>query len=239
LNNAAKYTKPEGRISLAIIKKPDATVEVSVQDTGIGIKPQDVNKIFELFIQFSKPFVETQGDIGIGLKIIKDIVKLHGGTITVKSDGINRGSRFTVSLPTIPPPLKTGTERSKKKLSIIKRKILVVDDNKDISTSLEHLLTRLGHEVAVANDGTGALSTAKDFKPEVILLDIGLPDMTGYEVARRLRKIQGDTTKIIALSGYGQEKDKLLSKESGFDYHMTKPVSIGEIDKIIKKCFHQ
>lgn len=236
LNNAAKYTKPGGRISLRVVKKPDATVLIKVRDNGIGIKPRDMNKMFELFMQFSKPFVEAHGGIGIGLKIIKDIVTMHGGTVTVKSAGIGKGSEFTVSLPAIPAIVETPPN---KKFTIdgVKRKILVVDDNKDVSVSLCRLLEHLGHKVKIADDGKSAFSAAKNFKPEIVLLDIGLPDMTGYEVAQGLRTSHGEKIKIIALSGYGQEKDKVLSKKAGFDYHLTKPVSMNEINRTIKNVF--
>jgi signal transduction histidine kinase len=241
LNNAAKYTKPGGHISLAVAATVNGTVLIKVWDTGIGIKPQDINKIFELFMQFSKPFVETQGDIGIGLKIIKDIVLLHNGTINVKSDGVNQGSEFTVSLPTIPAPIDAEftakTETLEQPPHLLKRKILLVDDNNDISSSLKLLLAHCGHDVRVASDGKSAIAAAESFMPELVLLDIGLPDMTGYEVARRLREKHGETFKLVALTGYGQEKDKILSKEAGFDYHMTKPISIQSINQTIKRCF--
>jgi signal transduction histidine kinase len=238
LNNAAKYTKPGGKISLAVEKKSDGTVDIKVRDTGIGIKSQDINNMFKLFAQFSKPFVETHGDFGVGLKIIKDIVVMHGGTISVKSSGIGKGSEFTVSLPTIdaiteeaPKSQKNGSAHG------IKRRILIVDDNKDISGSLKHILAHLGHEVETANSGVDALAAAKIFAPEIVLLDIGLPDMSGYEVARRLRETYRETLKIVALTGYGQEKDKALAKEAGFEHHLTKPVSVNNINRIIKKCF--
>jgi PAS domain S-box-containing protein len=240
LNNAAKYTKSGGHISLTI-KEVGAIVEIKVKDTGVGIKQSDINKIFGLFIQFSKPFVETSGDFGLGLKIIKDIIALHNGTIEVKSDGLNQGSEFIVRLPT--DPVQTTLEFIKKletpknEAVAEKRKILVVDDNKDISSSLGRILAYLGHEIKTANDGAGALSATEYFKPEMAILDIGLPDMSGHQLAREFRKKYGKTVMLVALTGYGQEKDKLLSKEAGFDYHLTKPVSIDDINKIIEKIF--
>lgn len=236
LNNAAKYTKPGGRISLVVEKKGDAAVLIKVRDTGIGIKPGDMDKLFELFMQFSKPFVETRGDFGIGLKIIKDIVGMHGGTISVTSGGVDKGSEFTVCLPTI-PMLPETNEEPQKQPAAGKRKILIVDDNKDISDSLNRLLSYLGHETAVANNGKEALFAAKNLKPDIVLLDIGLPDMSGYEVAEGLREKYGTAVKIVALTGYGQEKDKTIAKEAGFDYHLTKPVSIADINQVIKNIF--
>jgi signal transduction histidine kinase/CheY-like chemotaxis protein len=236
LNNAAKYTKPGGQISLTL-KKTNAAVLIQVRDNGIGIEPQNINKIFNLFTQLTKPFVETQGNIGIGLKIIKDIVAMHGGTIRVKSDGIGKGSEFTVSLPTASDAPKIQTESPKKDSRVVKRKILIVDDNKDISDSLEHLLVYFGHEVRTAGSGQEALSLAKDFAPQIVLLDIGLPDMPGYDVAKELRETYEEAVKIIALTGYGQEKDKLLAKETGFDYYLTKPISIDDINRVISDAF--
>ncbi len=239
LNNAAKYTKPGGNIFLTAAKNASGDVLIKVRDTGIGIKQQNIRNIFKLFAQFSKPFVETHGDFGVGLKIIKDIVAMHDGTITVKSAGQSRGSEFTVRLPTLSylPEIKPETQANKNGAIITKRKILVVDDNKDISDSLKRILEHLGHEIETADDGRSALSRAKNFTPEMVLLDIGLPDMSGYEVARILRKTYGETLKIVALTGYGQEKDKILAQETGFDHHLTKPVSIDTINRIIKKCF--
>lgn len=240
LNNAAKYTKPGGHISLEIIEE-DSMVLIKMKDSGIGIKRGDIDKIFELFVQFSKPFADTQGDFGIGLKIIKDIITMHGGTISVKSAGLNQGSEFTVRLPTI--SVQTSAEfiaklKTPKNIAVaVKRKILIVDDNKDISSSLGRILAYLGHETETADDGAGALSVTEYFKPEMAILDIGLPDMSGYELARELRKKYGKTVKLVAITGYGQEKDRLLSKEAGFDYHLTKPVSINEITEVIKKMF--
>jgi PAS domain S-box-containing protein len=237
LTNSAKYTKPGGYISLEITQA-DTEVLIRVRDSGVGIKARDIGKIFELFVQFSKPFVETRGDFGLGLKIIKDIVEMHGGKIEAKSDGINRGSEFTVYLPTtsLLPEVKPEEQKN---THAQKRKILVVDDNKDITVSLKRILTLTGHEVEAAYDGKDALARAVNYNPELVLLDIGLPDMTGYEVAHNLRKTYGKAVKLVALTGYGQNKDKLLSKEAGFDYHLTKPVSINEINKIIEKMFPQ
>lgn len=236
LTNSAKYTKPGGCISLEITQE-DTEVLIRVLDSGMGIKARDIGKIFELFVQFSKPFVETQGDFGLGLKIIKDIVEMHGGRIEAKSDGINQGSEFIVFLPASSAPQEINIIEPKKHLAIANRKILVVEDNIDISSSLQRILKHLGHDAETACDGKSAFIAAKNFKPELILLDIGLPNMSGYEVARRLRTKYGEKIRIVALTGYGQEKDKLLSKEAGFDYHLTKPVSISGITEVIGKMF--
>lgn len=235
LTNAAKYTKPGGHINLDVAKK-DEMVEIRVKDTGIGIKPRDTKNIFEMFAQSAKPFADTHGDFGIGLKVAKDIAALHDGTIDVESEGLGKGSVFIVRLPiTKKIPKKPAEELNK--IPVIGRKILVVDDNKDIADSLRIILLRLGHTIETANDGTSALASVDTFIPEMVLLDIGLPDMTGYDVARGLRKKFGKNIKLVALTGYGQEKDKQLAHEAGFDFHLTKPVSIKTINEIIKECF--
>jgi PAS domain S-box-containing protein len=237
LNNAAKYTKPGGQITLTVTPEKDM-VSIIVRDNGIGIEKNNLEKIFEMFTQTSKPFVESHGDFGIGLKITKDIVKLHGGTIEVRSAGTDFGSEFVVLLPVRNKLDDIKSNKNGESLpKSVKRKILVVDDNEDIANSLRRVLGRLGNTVHVANDGSGAILSASEFLPEMAFLDIGLPDMTGYEVATELRKKYGRSIKLVALTGYGQEKDKLLAKEAGFDFHMTKPVSISEIKKVIEDCF--
>ncbi|MCK9351987.1 MAG: ATP-binding protein [Candidatus Paceibacterota bacterium] len=235
LNNAAKYTHSGGKIGLSVAVK-EHFVEIRVKDNGIGLHSKDFQKIFELFSRSAKPFVETGGDLGLGLKITKDIVSLHKGTIGVISAGVGEGSEFIVRLPMISTaPIKKPENENYS--AVIGRKILVVDDNKDIAVSLNRILTRLGNTLEIANDGESAIQTAMDFDPEVVLLDIGLPDMTGYDVARKLRERFGQKIKLVALTGYGQEKDKTLSKEAGFDFHLTKPVSINDISRVISECF--
>lgn len=235
LTNAIKYTKPGGHISIETGLVGNMA-EIKVKDTGIGIHPKDAKKIFGMFAQSAKPFVKTQGDFGIGLKVATDIVKMHGGTIEAKSDGIGRGSEFIVRFPTTEKALEKAQEKITH-VAVEKHRILVVDDNKDITDSLQRILAHLGHTIEVAGDGKSAVAAVENFVPELVLLDIGLPDITGYEVARTLREKYGNALKLVALTGYGQQQDKITAKEAGFNFHLTKPVSIKDINKAIEECF--
>lgn len=240
LNNAAKYTKQGGKIHIAVETEGNTAI-VRVKDTGIGIPPANIEKIFDLFSQATRPFAETNGDFGIGLNITRDIVKLHGGTIEAVSAGIGKGSEFIVRFPIHQKEesviLKTNNESFSPAVIAGPRKVLIVDDNTDVANSLQKILTHFGHATMTANDGASALSKAAEFKPELVFLDIGLPDMTGYDVARHLREQYGKELKIVALTGFGQEKDKNMAMESGFNFHFTKPVSIRMINEVIRQCF--
>ena len=235
LNNAAKYTPARGRIWLTAGRVgPD--VLVSVRDTGRGIPPQMLPKVFDLFTQVEHTYSRAQGGLGIGLTLVRALVTLHGGTVEAKSDGPGRGSEFVVRLPlAAPQPLALDT-RSQDDASprLPPQRVLVVDDNCDAAESLGLLLECLGAEVCTTNDGPAALEAFKTFKPSVVLLDIGLPGMDGYEVARRAREdlSQRDVT-LVALTGWGQEDDRRRSKEVGIDHHLVKPVDINALKKVL------
>jgi PAS domain S-box-containing protein len=226
LTNAARYTPPGGSIALTARREGDFVV-LSVADTGIGIDPALLPHVFDLFVQGERSMERADGGLGIGLTLVQNLVRLHGGTVEAVSDGRGRGSEFIVRLPALPddaprraptaPPLPLGT--------IAPRRIIVVDDNVDAADLTAELLARAGHEVHVAHDGPAALSLAQRVRPEVALLDIGLPVMNGYELADRLRATFGPRApRLIAITGYGQDHDHARSEAAGFDDHLVKPV---------------
>jgi signal transduction histidine kinase/CheY-like chemotaxis protein len=230
LNNAAKYTEPGGTISLFAKLEP-GSVAIHVKDTGVGIPREMIGRIFEPFLQVEQAR-KVEG-LGIGLSLAKRLVEMHQGTIEAHSEGLGRGSEFVVTLPVptvvqLPMPtagfLKRQPAKPKNSLNI-----LVVDDNKLAAEGLGKLLTHKGHQVTLAFDGAEALETAPRVNPEVIILDIGLPDMDGYSVARQLKEM-GVASILIALTGYGQEEDKMKARAAGFDHHLTKPVSLEDVE---------
>ena len=224
LNNAAKYTPPGGKIVLKAEHRGDE-VEVSVTDNGIGIAGESLESIFEMFTQIGSHSSNGQGGLGIGLSLAKGLVTLHDGTIQACSEGIGRGSEFRVRVPTrltldadSAPPVRTV-------LTANRLKILVVDDNRDAAESLSMLLELKGHEVRRAYDGENALHLAEDFRPQMVLLDLGMPKMSGYEACRRIRDhAWGAQMTLIAVTGWGQEDDRRKSTAAGFDGHFVKPV---------------
>jgi signal transduction histidine kinase/ActR/RegA family two-component response regulator len=228
LNNAAKYSEPGGHIALTA-RREGSEVVLSVRDTGVGIAPEMLPRIFDLFMQEGRSAAWSQGGLGVGLALVKSLVEMHGGSVKARSEGLGRGSEFAVRLPipamAAPPEPKGGRKPTEARWP--RRRILVVDDNVDSANALGKMLTRLyGQEVRVAHDGLKALEIASEFGPEVILLDIGLPGLDGYEVARRLRSKPGfEAVVLVALTGWGQEQDRQQSREAGFDQHLVKPVA--------------
>lgn len=227
LTNACKYTEAGGKIELEVVEE-EAAVAVSVKDNGMGIPPEMIDGIFEPFAQVDRSLERSQGGLGIGLTLVKRLVELHGGEVGAASGGRGRGSVFTVRLPrppelrnTRPPPLPVEARSAPSP-----RRVLVVDDNVDSARSLAMLLEMSGHAVATANDGPEAVRRAGEFQPELILLDIGMPGMSGYEVCRAIRQSPGGTRpKIFALTGWGMEEDRRKSSAAGFDGHLVKPVA--------------
>jgi CheY-like chemotaxis protein len=235
LNNAAKYTEPGGQIRIAVSAQNSEAV-VDVEDSGVGIPTPMLAKIFEPFTQVERGLDRSQGGLGIGLTLVQRLVTMHGGSVTAVSDVNRNGSVFSVRLPIFTPnaivPSRQPSEAAGRVSS--RRKILVVDDNIDAAESLALVLRLCGHDVAIANDGPSALERANAFQPDVVLLDIGLPGMDGYEVAQRLRDRPGNSPlSLIALSGYGQEQDRRRAKEAGFHHHFLKPVEIEELFRVI------
>ena len=243
LNNAAKYTEPGGRISLAAERDGDEAV-VRVCDNGIGIDADLLPHVFELFTQADCSLDRSQGGLGIGLTVVHRLVELHGGRVTACSGGVGRGSEFLVHLPlatagceshdTAVPRPAPGRDT----FITQPRRVLVVDDNVDAAQILGRLLSADGHRVDVAHDGRKALEIAQAGAPEVILLDIGLPELNGYEVARRIRSLAGlERVMIVALTGYGQEADRLRASAAGFDHHLVKPVDLDVVRDLIARSW--
>jgi signal transduction histidine kinase/DNA-binding response OmpR family regulator len=225
LNNAAKYTKEGGHIWLTAERQAGEVV-LRVRDTGIGIPAEILGSVFDLFTQADRSLDRSDGGLGIGLTLVRRLVEMHGGSVQVFSAGPNQGSEFVVRLPALTGPLPVSANGvSHHPGKHPSHRVLVVDDNVDVADSLVLVLRGAGHEVQVAHDGSAALATAETFGPEVVLLDIGLPEMNGYEVARRLReRLAGKNMLLVALTGYGQKEDQRRSHEAGFDQHLVKPV---------------
>jgi len=223
LNNAAKYTEDGGKIALRLARQGNLAC-VSVEDNGIGIAPDLLPHVFDLFTQADRSLDRAQGGLGIGLSLVKSLVELHGGSVMATSAGVGRGSTFTVCLPlsSAPPHEQAAAQMS---TLAAPRRLLVVDDNVDAAQSIAMLLELQGHTVRTAYDGYSALRMLSDFKPHGVLLDIGLPGMDGFEVARRMRALnEGKSVTLIALTGYGQDEHRRRSREVGFDHHLVKPV---------------
>jgi PAS domain S-box-containing protein len=235
LNNAAKYTDIGGRISLKVETTAEHAV-VSVKDNGIGIPPDALPQIFDLFAQVNQALERSEGGLGIGLTLVRRLVELHGGTVEALSDGPGKGSEFVVRLP-LPAPVANAnsTVEDASDREVPPRRILIVDDNHDACDSLAMLLRMFGHEVETAHDGIAAVHAAQEFHPEVILLDIGLPKLNGFDAARRIRAQRGGSRMVlVALTGWGQEEDRRNSREAGFDHHMTKPVEFRELQRLLR-----
>jgi CheY-like chemotaxis protein len=234
LNNASKYTEPGGRIALSAERAGGEAV-VRVTDTGIGIDPDLLPHVFGLFTQSKRTIDRSQGGLGIGLTVVKSLVEMHGGSVSVRSDGPGKGSEFTVRLPAIDTPAESGEDGVRDCPAVDGRRILVVDDNVPGARLLGRLLEKLGrHEIRTVHDGEAALEAAEAFRPDLILLDIGLPKLDGYEVARRLRqRPRFDGTLLVALTGYGTEEDRRKSIEAGFDEHVTKPPGVDLLRKVL------
>lgn len=224
LNNACKFTDQGGHIGLAVERDGEQAV-IRVRDDGIGIAPDQLPRLFGMFTQVDTSLERTRDGLGIGLTLVKTLVEMHGGTVEGHSEGPGHGSEFVVRLPVVrdeprplaslivPPPATTG------------RRVLIVDDNHDGADSLALLLQFSGHQTETAHDGLQAVAAAERFRPDAVLLDIGLPKLNGYEVCRRIREQPwGRRVLLVALTGWGQEADRQRSSEAGFDTHVVKPV---------------
>jgi signal transduction histidine kinase len=223
LTNAARYTPSNGRIALeARGETGEAVIEVT--DNGIGIGPELLPHVFDLFVQGKRPLDRTEGGLGLGLALVKNLVSMHGGSVSVRSEGKDRGSCFSVRLPLVAQPGQLAPERvAPVSARSTSKRVLIVDDNVDAAELMADLLEISGHEPLVAHDGPQALRALEQFDASVAFLDIGLPVMDGYELARRIRAL-GRPIQLIALTGYGQPNDLAKSRAAGFDRHMVKPV---------------
>lgn len=236
LNNAAKYTEPNGQISLkATVEGAEAVIRVS--DTGIGIPAEMLPRIFEMFTQDDRTLERSQGGLGIGLNLVRGLVEMHGGTVEAHSGGRGMGSEFVVRLPVledyVPAALRSSVD-SEPAAKEASWRILVVDDNRDAANSLGILLRLAGNEIKVAYDGLQALDAAMEFRPDIIFLDIGLPGMSGHDVARSIREQPwGEAMFLIALTGWGQDEDRKRSTDAGFNLHMVKPVDPASLRSLL------
>lgn len=233
LNNAAKYTEPGGRIRLSAVHAGEQ-VAVTVTDSGIGIPANKLAGVFDLFAQVEESRTRSQGGLGIGLALVRRLVEMHGGTVEATSAGEGQGSSFRVRLATVPAPV-AGPQRATPQPATHLR-VLVVDDNRDAADTLALLLQLTGNTVQTAYDGATAVRAAGEFRPQVAILDIGLPQLNGHEAARAIRaEPWGTGMHLIALTGWGQDEDRLRSQESGFDRHLVKPIDPAALLTLLAK----
>jgi CheY-like chemotaxis protein len=226
LLNAAKYTEPGGRITVGVSAE-DGYATIQVKDNGIGIAPDKLSQVFDLFVQVDESPERTRRGLGIGLALVRDLVARHGGAVRAESPGLGRGSTFSVCLPRAveSPAAAPAPARAQRAAGVAGRRVLVVDDNLDAAETLVMMLDTLGQQTRQAHDGNNAVALAAEFKPEVVFMDIGLPGMSGHEAAARMRKELGlIDAYLVALSGYGTEEDKRRSLHAGFDNHLVKPL---------------
>jgi PAS domain S-box-containing protein len=233
LNNAAKYTERGGRVQLNVQRRGGEVV-VSVKDNGVGIPAHMLPLVFEMFTQVDRNIERSQGGLGIGLSIVKRLVEMHGGSVRVESDGPGTGSEFVVRLPVVLSVAQPNGVDEADARPLSRRRILVVDDNVDAAMSLAIMLKLMGNETKTAHDGLEALDVAGAFRPDVILLDIGMPRLNGHETAKRIREQPwGKSVMLVALTGWGQEEDRRKSDEAGFDSHMVKPVEPAAVERLL------
>jgi signal transduction histidine kinase/CheY-like chemotaxis protein len=233
LNNAAKYTNRGGRVGLRATVD-DRTLTLVVSDTGIGIAPDMLDTVFEMFVQVDSTLERSVAGLGVGLSLARKLVELHGGSIEAHSAGLGHGSQFVVRLPIVVEPELPAKPTPMSFISAETYRILLADDNVDFVNSIGALLTAMGHSVVITHNGADALAAAKRFCPDYAFLDIGLPQMSGYDLARGIRDLSCCTmTVMVAVTGWGQEKDRQLAFEAGFDHHMVKPVRFEQIEEIL------
>jgi CheY-like chemotaxis protein len=232
LTNAAKYTERGGTIHLSA-NREGAEVAIRVTDNGTGISADLLPRMFDLFVQGFAGRDRAQGGLGIGLALVRNLVQLHGGSVTAVSDGAGKGSEFVVRLPVIEAVRAAahtdGEQSIRARVEVVSRRVLVVDDNEDAAILLGDLLRSVGHDVRVAHDGASAIDTATRFQPEIAILDIGLPGMDGFELAAALRERLGTDVRLMALTGYGQQNDVARTERAGFEVHFVKPVALARL----------
>jgi signal transduction histidine kinase/CheY-like chemotaxis protein len=234
LNNSAKYTDSDGTIRLTATREGNQAV-ISVADTGIGIPPEMLDRVFDMFIQIDHTLERSHGGLGVGLALVRTIVEMHGGTVRCRSDGPGRGSEFVIRLPVSARVAEPSAAPQRRRRDENRsHRILVAEDGHDAADSFGALLSIMGHEVRVVYDGETAVRTAEEFQPNVIIMDLGMPRLNGYDAARSIRQTTwGARVTLIALSGWGQLEDRVRSAEAGFDRHLTKPVDPAVIEAVL------
>ena len=234
LNNAIKFTPRDGRIAVQVTNT-EGQVCVTVQDEGLGIEPEQLPNIFELFTQLDSSLERAHGGLGIGLSLARWLVQMHGAASRREAKAPSKGSQFSVHLPTVTGVVERTPEAgAPARAADASRLVLVVDDNRDAAVSLATLLRLQGHEAVTAASGVEALRLADARPPEVMLLDLGMPHMSGYDVARCVRERPwGNHVLLVALTGWGQEQDRRRSHEAGFDHHLVKPVDLAELERLL------
>jgi PAS domain S-box-containing protein len=238
LNNAAKFTPRGGRIELSL-KREDEKAVVAVRDNGIGIPAAMLNRIFDMFTQVDRSHTQIGGGLGLGLTLVRRLVEMHGGSVEARSKGLGAGSEFVVQLPlarALPAPAGTGDgDGAQDEQGTLSRRVVVADDNVDAALSLSMMLNMVGHETRIAYDGKQALVIAREFLPDAMVLDIGMPGLSGHDLARAVRlEPWGQAVLLIAASGWGQPEDKQRSREAGFDHHLVKPVEFDALEKLLQ-----
>jgi CheY-like chemotaxis protein len=232
IDNALKYTPAGGRIEIAV-RADGAQAILEVSDTGEGMAPELMARMFDLFVQGSRGLAREPGGLGIGLTMAKRLVELHGGSIRAASAGAGRGATFTVALPAIEQPLGAGAAAPAGEVGA--RRVLIIEDNRDARESLAALLRLAGHDVHTAQSGTEGIELACSAALDFVLVDIGLPDLDGYEVARRLRSHPATRrVRLVALTGYGRQEDRRRALAAGFDEHLAKPVELGSLETLLR-----
>ena len=233
LGNAAKYTDPHGRIEISLRAEAGDAI-LRVRDSGVGIEPDLLPRVFELFVQAERSPCHGRGGLGIGLNLVKTLVELHGGAVEVRSEGMGRGSEFEVRLPLCytPPELAAGLPEGAARRGSLS--IVVVEDHPDAAESLADMLESWGHTVQLATTGSRGVDMVRNVRPEVVILDIGLPDLDGYQAARQIREELGADAMLIALTGYGQERDRASAFDAGFDHHLVKPADPEQLRRMVE-----
>ena len=237
LTNAAKYTEAGGEIEVTAASA-EGEVAICVRDNGQGIAPELLPRVFDLFAQGRRTIDRAQGGLGLGLAIVKNLVTMHGGSVSASSEGVGRGSAFTVRLPLVAAPANVEPHTPERAIPVANAtglRVLVVDDNIDAAEMLDEALRSMGHTTRLVHDGAQAIAAAMEFRPEVALVDIGLPTMDGYEVGRRLRELFNGGLQVIAVTGYGQESDRARAKAAGFDAHLVKPLALSKLAELLER----
>ncbi|MCC6493863.1 MAG: response regulator, partial [Pirellulales bacterium] len=236
LNNAAKYTPARGRIEIAA-ERAGNEVSLTVSDTGIGIPSDKLGCVFDMFEQIEQHGQFGHSGLGIGLTLVQRLVELHGGSVQVESPGRNQGTTFRIRIPVMPPsaaPTNGAAGQRQFQPPAVKRRILVVDDNADALETLSRLVSLLGGDVRRAHDGLEALEVAQAFQPEIVLMDLGMPRLNGYEAARRMRQEPwGRQLTLVATSGWGQQSDRQRTADAGFDHHLVKPIETAALREVL------